>query len=69
MGRIPKLVKERALREQKEEQMRQEAALTEPNERYMQENHHAHHYLIVVLKIMIQMPWKLVRKIKIDFLT
>ncbi len=33
MGRIPKLVKERALREQKEEQMRQEAALTEPNER------------------------------------
>lgn len=33
MGRIPKIVKERALREQKEEQMRQEAALTEPNER------------------------------------
>ncbi len=33
MGRIPKLVKERALREQKEQQMRQEAALNEPNER------------------------------------
>lgn len=30
MGRIPKLVKERALREQ---QMKQEAAIIEPNER------------------------------------
>jgi hypothetical protein len=29
MGRIPKLVKERALREQKEQQMQQEAALGE----------------------------------------
>ncbi|CAF1135320.1 unnamed protein product [Adineta steineri] len=34
MGRIPKLVKERALREQKEEQMRKQAvSSTEPNER------------------------------------
>ncbi|CAF3575137.1 unnamed protein product [Rotaria sp. Silwood1] len=33
MGRIPKLVKERALLEQKEQQMRQEAASTESNER------------------------------------
>ncbi|UJR26525.1 hypothetical protein I4U23_007848 [Adineta vaga] len=33
MGRIPKIVKERALREQKEQQMRQEALLIETNER------------------------------------
>jgi hypothetical protein len=33
MGRIPKLVKERALREQKEQQMKQEVALTESNQR------------------------------------
>lgn len=33
MGRIPKLVKERALRELKEKQMRQEASLIEVNER------------------------------------
>ncbi|CAF3437133.1 unnamed protein product [Rotaria socialis] len=33
MGRIPKLVKERALLEQKEQQMRQEAGLTEHSER------------------------------------
>jgi hypothetical protein len=33
MGRIPKLVKERALKEQKEQQMRQEAASNEVNER------------------------------------
>ncbi|CAF5075709.1 unnamed protein product, partial [Rotaria magnacalcarata] len=33
MGRIPKLVKERALLEQKEQQMKQEAGLTEHSER------------------------------------
>jgi len=33
MGRIPKLVKERALREQKEQQMKQKAVVTEPTER------------------------------------
>ncbi|CAF4460267.1 unnamed protein product [Rotaria sp. Silwood2] len=38
MGRIPKLVKERALLEQKEQQMRQEATLTESNERADEEN-------------------------------
>jgi hypothetical protein len=32
MGRIPKLVKERALREQKEEQMRREAAVAGPSD-------------------------------------
>jgi hypothetical protein len=39
MGRIPKLVKEKALREQKEQQMRQEAALNETNERSSDEVH------------------------------
>jgi len=32
MGRIPKLVKERALKELKEQKMKEEAALAEPNE-------------------------------------
>ncbi len=32
MGRIPKLVKERALKELKEQKMKEEAALTESNE-------------------------------------
>jgi hypothetical protein len=33
MGRIPKLVKEKALREQKEQQMKQETPINETNER------------------------------------
>jgi hypothetical protein len=33
MGRIPKLVKERALREQQEQQIRKETTSTESNER------------------------------------
>lgn len=33
MGRIPKLVKERALREQREQKLREEAALAEATER------------------------------------
>jgi hypothetical protein len=32
MGRIPKLVKERALKELKEQKMKEEAALSEPND-------------------------------------
>ena len=38
MGRIPKLVKERALREQKEQQMRKELASTEVNEGHARES-------------------------------